>query len=673
MWTDFLTRMRKGWKTLLLYFYTLRYLRPVQLIYRSLFELKFRVYKKCPAVWERIYSNRDLALRRTSFLKGLQEKKKPWRFPDQTEILERSNQLLGNEFVFLNHAYRFQEDLDWRCPSASHLWRYHLHYFDYARDLGIAYLTSGDKKYYLKFKEFSESWMAQNPLGQLDGWHPYTISRRVVNWIYAYELFRPLWVEEDRVFPEKFLQSLCVQCDFLFHNLEYQGYGNHLLANVKTLIFGGLFFEGKTPDRWLRTGLRLLQQELDEQILSDGGHFERSPMYHLLVMKDLIECFVALNASGHKPWPGLRKKIDDMARFTEAMLTPEGRIPLLNDSAYDLSPDPRELIGMAKHLGQQTDPPPGLRAFSSLLLGAPAGVLTPSSKGESLHSVALKDTGYFVLRGADRSALILDCGPVCPDYLPPHAHADTLSYELWVNGIGIITDSGVYEYTSGIWRDFFRSTRAHNTVTVDGENQSEVWGSFRVARRAYPHDVIWIATEEGDYFCGGHDGYRRLKDPVLHRRRVLHLKGEFWMVLDQITGRGQHRADSFIHIHPEATVDLKTSGMLRASRDGSTLTVWAFDYDHLDFCSGQIHPPQGWYSPEFGIKRPRQTFCLTRAGSVPFCVGYVLTPRATTGFKIAYNLDETEWYEITLDETRWRIDVCPTKAEFCVQKCPDEK
>jgi hypothetical protein len=237
----------------------------------------------------------------------------------------------------------------------------------------------------------------------------------------------------------------------------------------------------------------------------------------------------------------------------------------------------------------------------------------------------------------------------------------------------MITDSGVYEYTSGVWRDFFRSTRAHNTVAVDGENQSEVWGSFRVARRAYPRDVTWIATEEGDYFCGGHDGYRRLSEPVLHHRRVLHLKGEFWMVLDQITGRGRRRADSFIHFHPEAAVELKSPGEMRVSRAGSTLTVWAFDHDHLDFCSGQIHPPQGWYAPEFGVKWPRKTLCLTKAGPVPFFVGYVLIPGVAAEFRITYDLGDTERYEITLDGTRWRIDVRPAEAELLVRRHLDEK
>jgi uncharacterized heparinase superfamily protein len=658
------------WKTLLLTFHTLRHLRPRQIVHRLLFEVRFSLYRRYP-----LLSGKGLPaesavqhppLTDAVFLKGLREAS-PWPgLEDQEEVLARSGRLLRNEFVFLNHPHCFEGEIDWRCPSVSHLWRYQLHYFNYAWDLGVAYLTSGEEKYYLKFRGLAESWIGGNPLGQLDGWHPYTISLRVVNWIYACELFGSA-IAEDEPFWEKFLQSLYRQCDFLFHNIEYQGYGNHLLANVKALIFGGVLFEGAAPKRWLGAGLRLLRQELDEQVLGDGGHFERSPMYHLIVMKDLIECLIILQNNGYSVPPRLKQKIEDMARFAGAILTPEGRIPLLNDSAHDLTPEPMELIGIARYLCKN-ERLLEHRSFSYLLLDASKEGSPPSLRGDGFGSIAFKDTGYFVMRGPQGSGLILDCGPVCPDYLPPHAHADTLSYELWVGGAGVITDSGVYEYTAGVWRDFFRSTRAHNTVVIDGEDQSEVWGSFRVARRAYPQDVVWISTEEGDYFSGGHDGYRRLQNPVLHHRKVLHLKDRFWLILDHITGRGTHRADSFVHFHREATVAVTAPGRLSASRNGQRLTVCAFDYDEWSSFAGQTDPVQGWYSPEFGIRQPRQTFCLTKAGPAPFFMGYVLVPGEASEILVSCQIHETEQYEVCLDGTRWVVEVRPATSEMRVQE-----
>lgn len=662
---------RSRWKTLLLTFHTLRHLRPGQIVHKLLFEIRFFLYRRYPLLCEKVYAlPAGSAFERPPFthavfLRGLREAS-PWpRFEDQEEILARSDRLLRNEFVFLNHPHRFEGEIDWGCPSVSHLWRYQLHYFDYAWDLGVAYRARGDRRYYLKFKELAESWVAQNPPGQLDGWHPYTISLRAVNWIYACELFQPA-MSEDEDFLRGLLWALYRQCGFLFHHLERQGGGNHLLANVKALIFGGVFFRGAAPGRWLEAGLRLLRRELDEQVLRDGGHFERSPMYHLIVMKDLVACLVALKNNGYPVWPELTRKVRDMAGFAEAIRTPDGRVPLLNDSAHDLTPDLSELVGMAGHLCGQ-EGPWEFRAFSGLLLGVPRSPLSPPPPDGRGESTALKESGYFVLRSGNDAAMILDCGPVCPEYLPPHAHADTLSYELWIGGLPMISDSGVYEYTAGVWRDFFRSTRAHNTVVIDGEDQSEVWGSFRVARRAYPQDVIWISTGEGDYFSGGHDGYRRLKGSVLHRRRVLHVRGRFWLVLDQVTGRGAHRADSFVHFHPEAGTDATVPGRLSVSRAGQRLTVCAFDYDELSSCAGQVDPVQGWHSPAFGVKQPRQTFCLTRRGTVPFFTGYLLVPQEVTLFSVSYTLGGTERYEVCLDDVRWGIEVSPSDSLFHVQ------
>jgi len=647
------------WKTLLLYLHTLRHLPPGQIAHRLLFEVRFFLYQRYPFLCEKGLPAESAVQRPpltgAVFLRGLREAS-PWpRLEDQEEVLARSGRLLRNEFVFLNHPHRFEGAIDWGYPSVSHLWRYQLHYFDYAWDLGVAYRARGDRRYYLKFRELAKGWVARNSPGQLDGWHPYTISLRVVNWIYAHELFHPA-ISEEEDFQRIFLWALYRQCDFLFHHLEHQGGGNHLMANVKALIFGGVFFGGDAPKQWLEAGLRLLRQELDEQVLGDGGHFERSPMYHLIVMKDLVECLSTLKNSGRPIWPELTRKVLDMARFAEAVRMPDGRAPLLNDSAYDLMPDLSELVSVSRRLCSQ-EVPWEPRAFSYLLLGAQRPSSPPPPR-EDAGSVALKETGYFILRDGRDTAMVLDCGPVCPEYLPPHAHADTLSYELWIGGLSVIADSGVYEYTAGAWRDFFRSTRAHNTVVIDGEDQSEVWGSFRVARRAYPRDVVWIATEKGDYFSGGHDGYRRLKNPVLHHRKVLHLKDQFWFILDHITGCGTHRADSFVHFHPEATVASTGPGKLKVDRHGRRLIVCAFDYDELSSCAGQTDPVQGWYSPEFGIRRPRQTFCLTRTSSAPFFTGYILAVGDVSEGSASSKLSEgAERYDIRLDEKRWVVEV----------------
>ena len=660
------------WQFLLLYFHTVRYLRPSQIIYKPVFVAKTFLLNRHPQILGKIYAcrfgsgSKSPDLNNMLFLQGLQEQKSYLPFLDNAWNLRQAEKLLQNEFHFLNRSHRFNGTIDWEYRGISHLWCYQLHYFNYAWNLGVAYLVNNNLRFYKKFRYIVENWIDKNRLGQLDGWHPYTISLRVPNWIYAYEMFRPEMVQDDK-FLQKFLRALYMQLDFLFHNLEYQGYGNHLFANIKALIFGGLYFKGIVPERWLRTGVRLLHQEIDEQILEDGGHFERSPMYHLIVMKDLMECYIALRNGGKPDYPCLKRTIGDMADFAEGIRQPDGRLPLLNDSAYDLMPNPKELIGMARTISKK-ELISEAHSFSTLLLGSAKTSLEQVPRPDKSRSVALKDSGYFVMRG-NGSFLILDCGHVCPDYLPPHGHADTLSYEFWLNGVRMITDSGVYEYTKGEWRDFFRSTRAHNTVVVDGGDQSEVWGSFRVARRAYPRDLIWITTDEMDYFSGGHNGYQRLAEPTLHHRRVLGLKDKFWVILDRISGLGTHRADSFIHFHPDVSVDSSTPGQLSVSCNQQKMTVFAFDYDKVGFFSGQLDPVQGWYSPEFGLKQPRQTFCLTRIRPTPFFVGYILASGEVSQAEVFYELEEgTERYTVRIDDSRWLIDISINESNLRVKE-----
>ena len=659
------------WPIFLRYFHTLRFLRPAQLVYRLLFEVKFRFYRRAPALWERFYGRHfdypaaKSTLDRAVILKGLEAGRKGFLL-GRAEILGRAHRLLGGEFSFLNHTRRFSGRVEWDNRSVSHLWRYQLHYFDYTWDLGVAYWASGDSAYYRKFKELVLDWIEENPLGHSDGWHPYTISRRVVNWIYARAFFASRLVE-DAQFHRRLLQSLHIQCAFLARNLEFHSGGNHLLANIRALLFGGVCLGGRRAEQWIRRGLWLLHRELDEQVLADGGHFERSPMYHLIAMKDLIECLVLLIDNGITVRPEWREKLRAMAEFAEALLMPDGQMPLINDSARDLMPDPHELIGTAKELGGAAvlfD----RRVFSYLLLGSGQAAVPQSPEEPATRSVALPDSGYFVLRSGGNSTLIIDGGPIGPDYLPAHAHADTLSFDFWLEGVAFIADSGVYEYAPGPWRDFFRSTRAHNTVVVDGKDQSEVWGSFRVARRARPRDIIWITSDTVDYFSGGHDGYGRLPEPVLHHRKILSVRDDFWLIADLLTGRGRHRADNYIHFHPEVEVLRESPGKWRATRQGRTLTLCSFGSDGSDRCAGQLDPPQGWYSPEFGVREPRPSLSWHSEGSLPLLTGYIMVPDQVGRVEAACDLAEPERYEVVIDATRWVVEVSTAESRICVDR-----
>jgi uncharacterized heparinase superfamily protein len=471
-----------------------------------------------------------------------------WRaLPEDVRALERAAEVMAGRFTFLGET----RACSWTAADASHLWRFYLHYFDYTRDLAVYALYRDRAPAYAAFRDLVISWIdAHQRLGG-DAWHPYTISLRIVNWCEAAIVFRPE-LEEDAGFAARLYASIAAQAQFLSRHIEHDVRGNHILENARALLRAAAFFEGDAPRNWRRMAMALLGREIPEQILRDGGHFERAPGYHVRVLDVLAE--IATLA----PEPWIESAVERMRVFLGIITPPNGRLPLLKDTVLP-------------------DPPIEIRA--------------------SQTSQWLEPSGYAVMRDDARGDhLIADFGRVCPDYLPAHAHADMFSYELTIGGQPVLVDSGVFEYAEGEWRTWFRSTAAHNTVGVDGRDQSEMWGSFRVGRRARVVRASWSETPERTTIDGIHDGYA----PLLHRRVITALhEPRLWIILDRIFGAPGHIARSYIHLHP--------------------------DHPQLAFTplgTVTVSEASGWYSEQFGVKRSNRVITLTAA--TPAWSGYVI-------------------------------------------------
>jgi uncharacterized heparinase superfamily protein len=424
--------------------------------------------------------------------------------------------LVGDRTFRLLGRTRSLEEHGWDDPSVERLWRYHLHYFD---DLNAESATARRDAHTALIDE----WIATNPLTAGTGWEPYPTSLRLVNWI--------KWCLSGHELSPRAEHSLAVQARWLERRLEWHLLGNHLFANAKALIFAGLFFDGPEATRWLTTGMRVLTEQIPEQILEDGGHFERSPMYHALALEDLLDlvnlsqCPVARPDGGAMPPPEWRSRVPAMRAWLRAMCHPDGEIAFFNDAAIEIAPAPRELDRYAEALGF----PP----------------VTPASPA----MLRLEPSGYVRLaRGL--AVAMLDVGIVGPDYLPGHAHADTLSFELSVFGRRVLSNSGTSTYESGAERQRQRGTAAHNTVIVDDEDSSEVWAAFRVARRARPSAVVVNEGAWSSVACS-HDGYTRLPGRPVHHREWQLDEGAL-VVADHVSGTFGHAVARF-HFHPTAT------------------------------------------------------------------------------------------------------------------------
>lgn len=447
-----------------------------------------------------------------------------WR---DVAVTERGREIAAGRFTFLNET---RVRPAWDAPDAPRLWRFHLHQFDYARELEPHV-----------FRELAKSWIAANRMLGGDGWHPYTISLRIVNWCEALLAFG----DDDEI-----RASIYAQAQFLADHLEHDVRGNHLLENVRALVRAGVFF-GR--DAWRDLGVRILRAEVAEQVLDDGGHFERTPAYHVRVMHVLEEI------ATYVPEPWLIGAVAKMRTFLAAITPPGGRLPLLKDTTLD-------------HPLQRR--------------GAVRG-----------NAIALESSGFYVTRNDERGDfLVADFGRVCPDYLPAHAHADMFSYELTIGGQPAIVDSGVFEYAEGEWRNWFRSTAAHNTVDIDGRDQSEMWGSFRVGRRAHPRDVAWTDNAELTAISGEHDGYA----PVIHHRTIITLHRErMWVIVDRVEGPAGHAARSFVHLHPDIAMP------------------------NITPFGAAFAESEGWYSERFGEKRRNRVLILEAQS--PALFGYVIS------------------------------------------------
>lgn len=578
-------RFEIGWSRLLRLWHTLRYLRCKQLLYRPWRMGQYWFYRHVPRLAARWHTPAatipavaaaTAATFRRVFENFFAHLHAPLEQYDQRLI-----ELRAGRFTFLNCTLELAP-LDWNRRYESHLWNYQLHYFSYALCCARAFVERGDVEAMHVGRALIESWTQEARLGRSDGWDAYPVSLRVVNWIYAYALVAANY--DDQSFLARWRTSIYGQLNFLSQHLEYHLLANHLLKNAKALVIGGLFFQ---HEAWLRKGERLLWRELAEQVLGDGGHYERAPMYHAIALGDLLECFALLKAIR---WPindepKVAARLRAMAGFLEAMSYPDGTLARFNDSANNEEARPQPLLEAARQIvGYESGQSPA--AFSQ--------------------------TGYYSWASRDgQEKIIVDAGEPSVSYNTAHAHCDLLSYELWLAGQPFIIDSGVHGYGGDRFREYCRSTRAHNTVMFDGQEQSEVWSTFRMARRA---QLLGVDNIDSDQLTTWNfrAAYRPYHDQqMIHERRIRRLTNGEWYFEDCVTQARIEQATSFIHLHPAVTA--------RKQADGRTIecVVGARSFLIAPFARGTITnvaiiigakaPPQGWYFPDFGIAQPSAT------------------------------------------------------------------
>ena len=524
------------------YWQTLRYLRPVQFYGRAWFKLA-----------------RPRPDMRTA--PSVRARSGPWVSPAR-----RLPSLTGpSGFRFLNEEHSFAE-VGWDSPAVEKLWRYNLHYFD---DLNSVEADSRTEWH----RSLLARWVEENPPAFGTGWEPYPTSVRIVNWV--------KWALDGNVLAPECVHSLAVQARWLAKRLEWHLLGNHLFVNAKALIFSGLYFSGPEADQWLETGVHILAREIPEQILGDGGQFERSPMYHALALEDVLDLCNVLKAFHHsvpEQWrgivDGLTKVVGRMRHWLVVMSHPDGEISLFNDAAFGIAPSPEQLDAYARRIG-----------FPALV-HLPNGV------------THLAQSGYVRVQRGPLVAF-LDVAPIGPDYMPGHAHADTLSFELSLHGHRVVVNGGTSRYGLGSERLRERETSAHSTVEVAGQSSSDVWGGFRVGRRAYPFDLETGRDRESFWVGCSHDGYTHLPGKPVHRREWKMTENGL-SVTDHVTGHDELSVARYI-LAPTIRVSEVGEDVWSLALPGGKIVCFRV-------LRGRTAMEVARYAPEFG--KVLETRCL---------------------------------------------------------------
>lgn len=422
----------------------------------------------------------------------------------------------------LGTSFPIGSPIDWATSHGGPLFAYHLHQHEALR---LPAFSPEARAVFIR------DWIHHHESGV--GWDPHPISLRLLCWG---KLLVAQGIQgADADIQEEMIRSMASQAETLSHGLEIRLQANHLLSNLIGIVFTGMLFDGDVASEWRNRASDLIE-ELDLQVRPDGGHEERSPMYHGLLLEGLLDLLNLCRSDESRAPDGLVQKLSDVIRemlvALDLMTHSDGRPALFADCAFDIAARFAELRDYASRLG-----------------------ITPA---DLVRSGYLPQTGYFRL-SAGGYELIASVAAPSPEHQPGHAHCDALAFELSVDGNRLVTDMGLYEYRAGRRRDLARATASHSTFEFDGREQAELWAAHRVGGRPKVELTGWNENGEAVAICRGWS-----RNAPLHRRHF-QVDDEGVTIIDSVEGKFGEVAFC-LPIDPAWQVELEAN-TARAMRD----------------------------------------------------------------------------------------------------------
>ncbi|MFP6692194.1 MAG: alginate lyase family protein [Pirellulales bacterium] len=565
---------------------TIRTLKPSQLAWR----LRYRLFRPLEeSRWS------DVARRTHSIAEGVAARQNRATTPCDLRADNTAMQLLvelkqGN-LTLLNSQRPFRGGIDW-CMTGGRqddrLWKYTLHYHGWLVQLAHGFATTGDDGFAKQLATKLDDWLCRCPLGDPGfshyAWNSYTIATRLDYWRQLLNILPPAFWNTRKILQRDFFSNMAAQATYLSRHLEWDLRGNHLFRDALGLATAARLFEGVEPQRWMNQAERIVASQLDEQILPDGGHFERSAAYHLDVIRDLIK--LAALVGDQILASRLRETCVQMAETAAWLRHPDGYVVQRNDGACS---DANETLATCQLIGLETD------------------------MHRRVGGRWFKSTGLVVWHGNPWS-VFFQVGEIGPAIQPGHAHADSLTMECSYDGKRLFVDPGCHSYDDDGRRKYDRSTVAHNTVCIDQTDSSEVWHIFRVGRRARPMDTNVEIHDHAIAATAAHTGYDQLRGGPRHRRHLVVCDDGPLEIVDEIEGNGSHHIEAGFLLDPRWTAETKPGGW-RLQSDNTSLHVEldGSEQVELDVRPALIHP-------DYGVEMETQRLVWRYRGKLPLKV-----------------------------------------------------
>ena len=632
------------------------------------------------------------------------------RWPEsEGEILERANRIVEGQFDLLGfRGLSFGHPIDWHLDPVSGkrtplthwsrlesldaelagdkkiVWELNRH--QYFTTLGQAYWITGDERYAQTFAAHLEGWMDQNPPKLGINWaSSLEVAFRSISWLWAFYFFK----ESTSFSPPTFIRAL----KFLYVNARhlktylstYFSPNTHLTGEALGLFYLAVLLpEFKDAERWRQTSTQILLEQLPIHVRPDGVYFEQSSYYQRYTADFYAHFLILARSNGEVVSDAVDERLAALLDHLMYITRPDGTTPFLGDDDGGrlimldrrAANDFRATLSTGAALFDRPDYKfvgVGPAEETLWLLGVEGLQRLDRIAAEEpkKQSVPFESGGYYVMRDdwtRNANYLLFDCGPHgtlnCG-----HAHADALSFELAVGGRTLLVDPGTYSYTGEKnLRDWFRSTPAHNTLTVDGASSSVPAGPFSWKSITTCEPRGWISRDRFDYVAGAHDGYGRMAQPIVHERAILFLKHDYWVVRDHLESVAEHPADIWFHFNST------TLPLLENAKDQPSF-VAEIGLDVRVFGkNGRWRREDGWVSQCYAQKEPAGVYVFSALlGGASNAITFLLPKTATARWRTseieavggqAFEIESEHWVDVVMIRTGERIETARISSDF---------